>query len=112
MVGAAWRPFADEIARWRDGGRRADFWWRDDDATCPTPALGRLLALAAEADVPLALAVVPDGAEGGIFEELGAGVDLLQHGVDHVNRASSGERKTEFPSGESATVTARSWCSL
>ena len=37
-------------------GRR----WRDDDARAPTLALDRLLALQAEAGVPLALAVIPD----------------------------------------------------
>lgn len=100
MVSVAWRAFTDEIARWCDSGRRADFWWRDDDATRPGPSLARLLELAAQADVPLALAVVPDGADAALLAELGAGVDVLQHGVDHRNRADDGEKKTEFPADE------------
>ena len=100
MVSAAWRSFNEEIARWRDGGRRADFWWRDDDATRPSPSLAQLLSLAAGAGVPLALAVVPHGADAALLPELGADVDVLQHGVDHSNRAAAGEKKTEFPARE------------
>ena len=58
-MSAAWQSFADEIARWRDAGRVADFWWRDDDAALPHPALARLLDLAARSRAPLALAVIP-----------------------------------------------------
>ena len=36
-----WQSFADELARWRDAGRVADFWWRDYDATRPAAALTR-----------------------------------------------------------------------
>ena len=102
MVSPPWRVLATEIGRWRDGGRTVDFWWRDDDATSVTPALSRLLGLAAEADVPLALAVIPAGADPALFSMLGSGIDVLQHGVDHRNRAAEGEKKTEFPAKESA----------
>lgn len=102
MVSSAWQALAAEIGRWRDVGRTVDFWWRDDDATCVTPALARLLELAAEADVPLALAVIPEGADPALFSMLGSGIDVLQHGVDHRNRAAEGEKKTEFPAQESA----------
>ena len=102
VVGPAWRALATEIGRWRDTGRNVDFWWRDDDATCLTPPLARLLALAAEAKVPLALAVIPEGADPPLFSVLGSGMDVLQHGVDHRNRAAEGEKKTEFPAEESA----------
>ena len=102
MVSPAWRALAAEIGRWRDSGRTVDFWWRDDDATCVTPALARLLELAAEADVPLALAVIPEGADPALFSMLGSGIDVLQHGVDHRNRAVPGEKKTEFPAEEPA----------
>lgn len=97
----AWRAFADEIGRWRDCGRTLEFWWRDDDADKPSPSLARLLALRAEAHVPLALAVVPASAEEALFDELGPGVSVLQHGVDHYNRAHPGEKKTEFSLHES-----------
>ena len=55
----SWSALDEELARWRDTERAADFWWRDDDATALTPALERLLALSRRSDVPLALAVIP-----------------------------------------------------
>ena len=100
-LNAAWRAFADELARWRDGGRVAEFWWRDDDAARPDPALSRLLALSQRTCIPLALAVVPMQAEEAAFENIGTSVSILQHGTDHRNRAGAGEKKTEFPAAES-----------
>src|ERR1700752_4983046 len=95
-----WLLFEDELSRWRDVGRGVDFWWRDDDATQPVPALIRLTALAAQAEVPLGLAVVPEAAEPGLFDELGAEVEILQHGFDHRNRAAKGEKASEYPAAE------------
>lgn len=103
-MNAAWQAFADELALWRDSGRLAEFWWRDDDAARPDPALARLLALSAKTSVPLALAVVPlsaDPALLGTFATLGETVAVIQHGTDHRNRAGAGEKKTEFPGSES-----------
>jgi hypothetical protein len=65
-----------------------------------TPALGRLLSLVQDNNVPLALAVIPDLAEPDLFTRLGEGVSVLQHGCDHRNRAAPGEKKTEFPAHE------------
>jgi hypothetical protein len=101
-MSAAWRELADELARWRDGGRVAEFWWRDDDAARPDPALERLLALAHRSANPLALAVVPMQAEAVAFETAGSGVSIIQHGSDHRNRAGAGAKKTEFAAAESA----------
>ncbi len=100
MVNLAWQSFFDEIAQWRDTGRQVDFWWRDDDACRPDPALARLVALAVAAQVPLALAVIPAVVEAAAFEPATDSVSLLQHGVDHRNRAATGEKKTEFPLAE------------
>lgn len=93
-----WRRLEEELARWRHAGRTPDFWWRDDDATTPTPALRRLLALSAKSGVPLALAVIPLAAVPELFAELTACV--LMHGTDHRNRAAGGAKKTEFPQAE------------
>ena len=90
-----WRGFAAEVER-----RKPVFWLRDDDAVGLTPALERLLSLVQKNHVPVALAVVPDLAEPDLFERIGEGVSLLQHGCDHRNRAGPGEKKTEFPAGE------------
>ncbi len=98
---APWRAFADELARWRDAGRSVDFWWRDDDAGQPDPALSRLLALAQAMSTPLALAVIPIQFEPRALDDAGSAVSILQHGSDHRNRAAAGEKKTEFPAAES-----------
>jgi hypothetical protein len=96
----AWQSFADELGRWGDAGRAVEFWWRDDDAGRPTPALARLLALAQRSRTPLALAVVPAEAEAALFEGMGAMVSVIQHGCDHRNRAAAGAKKSEFVPGE------------
>jgi hypothetical protein len=100
IVSAAWMPLHDELARWRDAGRVADFWWRDDDAGQPAPALARLTRLAHEAQIPLALAVIPLDASPDLVQAPGPWVSILQHGCDHRSRAAAGEKKTEFPAAE------------
>lgn len=105
---AAWRTLLDEIERSRDAGRPVEFWWRDDDAARPDPALERLLALAQASAVPLALAVIPARAEASAFSRLAGSVSILQHGSDHRNRAAAGEKKCEFAGAEApAAVIAR-----
>ena len=99
-MNAAWRAFSDELARWRDAGRAVEFWWRDDDAARPDPALSRLLALAQATSTPLALAAVPLQAAKEAFDGAGPMVSVLQHGTDHRNRAEAGGKKTEFPASE------------
>jgi hypothetical protein len=99
-MSAAWMPLHDELARWRDAGRVADFWWRDDDAGQPAPALARLTRLAQEARIPLALAVIPLDAASDLVQAPGPWVSILQHGCDHRSRAAPGEKKTEFPATE------------
>jgi hypothetical protein len=97
VVGGAWADLAAEIGRWRDAGRVVEFWWRDDDATQATSALERLLRLAAQFEVPPALAVIPARAEPALFTLLPLDAEVLQHGSDHANRARPGEKKTEYP---------------
>ena len=93
-----WRALSEELNLWRECGRTATFWWRDDDASAPAAALARLLALSQTSGVPLALAVIALSAVPTLFEGLRASV--LMHGTDHVNRAAAGEKKTEFPVAE------------
>ena len=99
-MNAAWQVFIDELACWREAGRQVDFWWRDDDASGPDPALARLTALAQSAQVPLALAVIPETAQAAIFNPAFTMVSALQHGAGHHNLAAPGEKKTEFPVAE------------
>jgi hypothetical protein len=96
----SWPALDQALSRARDAGRAPTLWWRDDDATEPTPPLARLIALSRRSAVPLALAVVPLAARAALFEDLPASV--LMHGTDHRNRAAAGEKKTEFPAAEPA----------
>jgi len=94
----SWSELDQELARWRDAGRAADFWWRDDDAAALCAPVAKLLKLSEEGGVPLALAVVPLEAMPELFKGLRASV--LMHGTDHRNRARAGEKKTEFAAAE------------
>ena len=94
----SWQALSDEAARWRDAGRTADLWWRDDDAVDVGPALDRLLDLHRETAAPLALAVVPARATTALAQRIGAepGVDVLQHGYAHTNHATPPDKKIEL----------------
>jgi hypothetical protein len=99
-MSGAWNAFFDELDRWRDLGRRVDFWWRDDDATRLTAPLEQLIALSRGGGVPLALAVIPQDAQFEVLDQGMADVTILQHGVAHHNRAGYGAKKSEFPMDE------------
>ena len=74
------------------------FWWRDDDARGATPELARLLAQRLETGVPLALAVIPDGARTDLLDGMTPDDDirLFLHGWCHANHAPAGEKRAEF----------------
>lgn len=97
VVDRHWQSFRDEVDRWKDSGRDVDFWWRDDDACRFAPALSRLYSVATASRVPLSLAAIPATAEAAAFQALPPGVTVIQHGVDHRNRAEGEQKKTEFP---------------
>lgn len=95
-----WDALAREVDAWRAGGREVTLWWRDDDATGPSPALARLLAL--RPDCPLGLAVIPAAAKASLAGELTDAVDVLVHGFAHANHAPAGARKSEYPAARAA----------
>jgi hypothetical protein len=96
----SWTRLEAELARRRDAGRPARFWWRDDDAGAVLPEAKRLLRMSSSSGIPLSLAVIPEAAEPELFGLLHDGVTVLQHGTDHRNRAAPGEKKTEYPAAE------------
>jgi len=87
-----WAVLKEELDRWPEG--RATFWWRDDDATAPSPALSRLIALGPQ---PLAIAAIPARAESALAGMLNeTRIDVLQHGYAHVNHEPDGGKKAEL----------------
>ena len=86
-----------ELDRCAGAGQRVTFWLRDDDAVAATPALARLMALAATFDVPIVLAVIPMPAEPELATALaGARTRIALHGYAHANHAGPGEKKQEL----------------
>jgi len=96
---SGWDGLQAELDAWAAAGREAQIWWRDDDAAAPSPALERLLELAAGQAVPLALAVIPAKAEAALADLLdgqAAETTVFQHGFAHANNARSGAKKCEL----------------
>ena len=87
-----------ELDIWASCGRRATLWWRDDDAGLATPALARMLGIAASHAVPLALAVIPARLSGELVEVAGSATQctVLQHGIEHRNHAPADEKRCEL----------------
>jgi hypothetical protein len=108
---AGWPGLAQELDGWGEAGRVATLWWRDDDAAMASAELDRLLAVAG--GVPVALAVIPALADGGLAARLapaaGAAPAVLQHGWRHADHAA-GRRKSEFPPERSPAAAAADLC--
>jgi len=94
--------FADQLMARLDQVKQAErtvtFWWRDDDAIEPTPALQRLTDLSDHFGLPLALAVIPkqvkDTLPGAVSDV--DGLAVFQHGWAHTNHQPPGEKKAEL----------------
>jgi hypothetical protein len=94
---ADWIDLQQELDLWGEAGRVAMFWWRDDDAHEPNPALMRLLDTADEYAVDVALAAIP-GLTAPLLSELLANRRhpvIFQHGFMHRNHAVPGQRAVE-----------------
>jgi len=86
-----WAALAAELDRWGAAGRRADLWWRDDDAAAPGPKLSRLFDMTGAAG--LLLAVIPARLDEALGPAVAAAphVRVAQHGYAHVNHAPKGQ---------------------
>lgn len=88
-------------------GRRVAFWWRDDDAVAPTPALDRLVGLAESLGLPLVLASIPADATDALARRLdraAAGIRVAQHGFSHASHARPPAKKAELGTDRPAEV--------
>src|SRR5687767_4143354 len=95
---AAWEALTRELDLWAAEGRTATFWWRDDDAVAPTPALSTLRACATAAGIPIALAVIPARATTELAAKLRnwPSATVLQHGLSHTNHETPPAKKIEL----------------
>lgn len=93
----------DELAK---QGQHVTFWLRDDDAVEPTPALEHLLVLAAQYQIPLTLAVIPQHTGTALAERLAKETDVCVavHGWSHDNHAPPSEKKQELGGHRAASV--------
>lgn len=98
MSSDPWARLGAELDLWREAGRRARFWLRDDDAVEPTPELDRLLALSARHAVPMTLAVIPVDTDERLARHLESHsrINVAVHGWSHDNHAGAGEKKQEL----------------
>lgn len=105
-LGEASAALSRALSRARDADITIDCWWRDDDAVEPGQDLDRLLDLGRHHGIPIALAVIPQGATAALARRLaGTNTDVLVHGLAHQNHAPRGVKKQELgfrPAGEAA----------
>lgn len=108
----SWAGLRAELDAWHAEGRAASLWWRDDGARAWTPALYRLIAIAAAGPVPLALAVPPLAADPRLPRRLPActSVRIFQYGYAGRNRATPGAPPTEYPEGRSGPAVTGEVC--
>jgi hypothetical protein len=93
-----WQRLGRELDAWRDCGREATLWCRDDDASRDSAALQRLLGVARDMQVPVALAAIPAALEASLADAVAAAelATVVQHGYAHRNQAPPGGRKWEL----------------
>jgi hypothetical protein len=105
---STWAELQEALDAATAGGEAIRFWWRDDDAGRGRPELTRLLALAAQHDAPIALAVVPLWLDPDAQAEIAASHQaiVLQHGSAHVDHGPEGGRPVELGGRELETVAA------
>jgi hypothetical protein len=101
-MAAGWPDLEDELGNWEEAGQLATLWWRDDDAVAPSIELDRLVSIAK--NVPIALAIIPATAEPELAQWHASlarssalpNLAVLQHGWRHRDH-SGGGKKSEFP---------------
>lgn len=99
---STWTDLAEMLRRFADLPQGLPIWWRDDDAQDVTPQLDRLMTMAQQFDVPVHLAVVPQGVRSDLGELASRNHDILLpvvHGLAHRNHEPEGRKKAEFGDG-------------
>lgn len=97
-VAEALAPLESELAKWRHAGRRARWWWRDDDLVAPSAQLNLLIAAAERAGATVLAAIIPHAMSPSLPAALEGCPWLLpcQHGYAHRNHEQAGAPASEF----------------
>lgn len=98
MTDNIWHPLVMELHAWADLGRRALFWWRDDDAVTTTDNLAFLTELSHQFQIPVLLAVIPAFADEALGQHVSSHplLSAAVHGWRHDNHAPEGQKSSEF----------------
>ena len=93
-----WNELDTELSRWHAAGLVLPLRWRDDDAMSHSADLERLAKVSARLELPVHLAVIPQGATPDLARYVAAQPHFLPvvHGWAHHNHAPTGEKKAEF----------------
>ncbi|NVK16995.1 MAG: polysaccharide deacetylase [Rhodobacteraceae bacterium] len=93
-----WSELDRELDHWQQAGLCLPLWWRDDDAMSHSSELEQLAVLSADLDLPVHLAVIPQGATPDLARFIAEHPTLVPvvHGWAHQNHAPAGEKKAEF----------------
>ncbi len=108
---SSWQALTDELDAWREAGRCAELWLRDDDAGRAEDPLVRLVELCGEYQIPANFAAIPTHSApetADLFSSLDD-VFVLVHGYAHVDHAGAGERKTEFSTNRATDDMENEW---
>lgn len=98
MIADAWGLMEAELDKWTSLEDSPTLWWRDDDAATETTKLHRLVQMTLRTGVSPVVGAIPAQADESLGRALGGGtLSVVQHGVNHVNRAAVNEKKSEFP---------------
>ncbi|MEL6451145.1 MAG: polysaccharide deacetylase family protein [Pseudomonadota bacterium] len=104
-MSADWTPLRHALVACRAQNIAVPFWWRDDDAVAPTPALDRLTDMARACGVPVHLAVIPSLADPQLARALDpAWMRPVVHGWAHADHSQAHEKKNEFLTTRSGAV--------
>lgn len=101
----AWPRLETELDLWAESGKKASFWWRDDDAVSETSKLNLLNNISQTFDIPVSIAVIPALIESSLPKFLlqHNHFSVLQHGFSHSSYAEKGAKKIELGGERSDT---------
>ena len=108
---SGWKELAEEFDAWRNAGRCAELWLRDDDAGGAEDPLVQLVELCGVYGVPANFAAIPVNSTRATGDLIAAldGARVLVHGYAHADHAGVGERKTEYSDMRSVADVEAEW---